>query len=92
MLVSRYFGDVGNSSLRNAKGLASVSGPGRPLLAWRDHLARRSFGQSVLSSLAQKKEVVEKQSHDSDGPSTLATCSGFDRQSFRDTLADVTGP
>lgn len=32
---SRYFGDVGSSSLRNAKGLASVRDPGRRLLAWR---------------------------------------------------------
>ncbi|KAJ4984437.1 hypothetical protein SVAN01_10072 [Stagonosporopsis vannaccii] len=32
---STYFGDVGSSSLRNAKGLASGRDPGRPLLAWR---------------------------------------------------------
>ncbi|KAH8725472.1 hypothetical protein GQ44DRAFT_707126 [Phaeosphaeriaceae sp. PMI808] len=31
-MSSRKFGDVGSSSLRNAKGLASVSGPGRRLL------------------------------------------------------------
>lgn len=34
-VLSRYFGDVGGSSLRNAKGLASVRDPGRRLLAWR---------------------------------------------------------
>jgi hypothetical protein len=37
LVSSRYFGDVGNSSLRNAKGLASVRDPGRRLLAWRCH-------------------------------------------------------
>jgi hypothetical protein len=38
-------GDVGSSSLRNAKGLTSACGPGRSLLSWRDHLARLRFGR-----------------------------------------------
>jgi hypothetical protein len=49
---SRKFGDVGSSSLRNAKGLTSASGPGRRLLSWRDHLARRSFGQRAPAKSA----------------------------------------
>ena len=34
-VLSRIFGDVGSSSLRNAKGLASGRDPGRRLLSWR---------------------------------------------------------
>jgi hypothetical protein len=49
---SRKFGDVGSSSLRNAKGLTSACGPGRRLLSWRDHLARRSFGKGVPAQRA----------------------------------------